>query len=99
MQENSCLPTLLSLIFIRGRKSDCVQLPKGLTVGTEPQQIPFVFLVLKGPAIVACRDSYTSRKGSEAVASAPPPTPLQFQLVQGSVVSPPLSSTLISWHD
>jgi hypothetical protein len=57
VQENSRLPTLPSLIFIRGRKSDCVQLPKGLTVGTEPQQIPFVFLVLKGPAIVACRDS------------------------------------------
>lgn len=41
-----------SLIFIGGRKSECVRLPKDLTVGTEPQHSPFVFLFLKGPAIV-----------------------------------------------
>lgn len=39
-------------LFLAGGKSDSLQLPKGLTVGTEPEQIPFVFLALKGPAIV-----------------------------------------------
>lgn len=42
------------LIFSMGEKSDSLQLPKGLTVGTEPEQIPFVFLALRGPAIVDC---------------------------------------------
>jgi hypothetical protein len=43
-----------TLIFIKERKSDSAQLPKGLTVGTEAEQILFVFLALKGPAIVEC---------------------------------------------
>lgn len=77
VQENSCPPAFLSLIFIRGRKSDCVQLPKGLTVGTEPQQSPFVFLVLKGPAIVACRDSRQAVQGAE-LEQKPPPTMFNF---------------------
>lgn len=41
--------------FYQGKKSDSVQLPKGLTVESEPEQIPFVFLALKGPAIVESR--------------------------------------------
>lgn len=41
------------LIFSMGKKkSDSLQLPKGLTAGTEAEQIPFVFLALRGHAIV-----------------------------------------------
>lgn len=70
--ENSRPPALPLLICIRGRKSGCVQLPQGLTVGTESQRSPFVFLLLKGPAIVACRDPGASSRGSGAAAKTSP---------------------------
>lgn len=60
VQENSFFPPLF---LAWGKKSDSLQLPKGLTVGTEPEQIPFVFLALRGPAIVDCGASCKIQAG------------------------------------
>jgi len=87
VQENSFLP----LIFSRGKKkSDSLQLPKGLTVGTEPEQIPFVFLALKGPAIVDREASWKTQWGCGLCAKL-----LQRALPCSGTdtTSPPLSST------
>lgn len=68
-------------------------------MGTEPEQIPFVFLAVKGPAIVDCRASCEIQQGCglRAVGEA---SSDNTQLVLESILPPvPCHPPQFTWHD